>query len=210
MTTTTDAIDLTPFCSPADGEWTSHLSAPFVARGYRYATDGRILVRVPAPGEPDTPAVPRRPFPPVADFFRDRPAGDPLPWPADGLVPQSEECWDCDGRGAIGREVCRECDGEGRVLNEYDSFGDCPSCDGTGRAGVRDPCANCNGSGWQSVGRRVGRHLINAKLDRLVRSLPVVRYWPGQDPAKPLPFVFDGGEGCVMGRREPDARATGG
>jgi len=45
-------VDLTVFCDPTNGRY--DLSTPWVYKGWRYATDGRICVREPAPGEPDT------------------------------------------------------------------------------------------------------------------------------------------------------------
>jgi hypothetical protein len=186
----TSATDLKRFC----GFLSEHMATadPWVSGGWRYATDGRVCVRVPAPGEPDTPtpdfSAPR--LPPAAELFPLRPARYSLaPWPTDGIEPGHTPCWECNETGIVDTTSCDRCRGMG-----------CKKCKGHGWTGGRS-CTNCDGFGQVTgKGRRVGEHLIALRLDRLVRSLPGVFFLMDVGWAKPLPFVFDGGgEGIVMG-----------
>jgi molecular chaperone DnaJ len=73
-------------------------------------------------------------------------------------------CSHCDGTGVEpGSEVttCPTCHGMGRIQHvSRSAFGEfirtqtCPECGGAGRL-VRDPCAECNGSGHQLEARRL-------------------------------------------------------
>src|SRR5581483_439162 len=47
-------IDLQPFCFAVDDYTRYDLTEPFVFDGWRYATNSRVMVRVPAPGEANT------------------------------------------------------------------------------------------------------------------------------------------------------------
>ena len=83
------SIVLDAFCGSQE-----KLAEPFVRDGWRYATDGRVLVRVPS-NEPDTEGNP-----PKANqlFLRQRRKIDPVAL----AVPEpggDEDCWDCLGSG---------------------------------------------------------------------------------------------------------------
>lgn len=186
------AIDLQPFCAKED--WLSARAAPFVAGGWRYACDGIICVRMPAPGEPDDP-IPWRTT--IADLFH--PIGATPPWPTGGEVRGECDCDDCDGEGKVGIESkCPKCYGDGECSH---CGRECENCDGEGmiESGGRD-CPACGGKGRVEglLHRVIGVHCIAGKYDALIRTLPNVRYEVGaKDCAKPLAFVFDGGQGVI-------------
>jgi hypothetical protein len=177
MTTTNQMIDLRPFCAIGD-YGVAKMDEPWVLDGWRYATDGRILVRVPAAGVPNTITIPDHHFPPAQKLFAESPAVEPIPWPTAPLVLKSIECLQCDGSGRIG---CEDCDNLER-------------------------CLVCGGIGYGSLPlyRKVGEHMIAVAHDMIIRSLPNVRWFPGKHYLHPLPFIFDGGEGRQMGLSSND------
>lgn len=67
-------------------------------------------------------------------------------------VKRMERCPECEGSGAKAgteKESCRVCNGMGEVLQSQGFFQirtACPNCGGTGKI-IKDPCAQCKGSG---------------------------------------------------------------
>ena len=134
--------DLTRFCA-LNREGRYDLTAPWVWRGYRYATDARICVRVAAPGEPDTED---RAIPDVDDFYANwtEPA-EPLPAMTGIEVTLAEDCdcawvtcWECQGR------VCDGCGCGKRPARE------CPTCHGAGEYDVTFPAPQPVGPAWMA------------------------------------------------------------
>ena len=102
-------MDLAKFCGAGK------LALPFTRGAYTWATDGRLMVRVPADaGIPDNPAAPDA----AKVFGREWAPGEWLPVPF-ATPPDSEECAYCHGDGV------RECD----MGHQHD----CDYCDGTGK-----------------------------------------------------------------------------
>lgn len=61
-----------PFCGSDTEKY--ELKRPFVQKGYWYATDGIIIVRVPAPGAPDTVSEAGKKYPrDCASYFKNFP-----------------------------------------------------------------------------------------------------------------------------------------
>lgn len=170
------AIDLTFFCAKKDGQYAT--SKPWAQEGWWYATDQRIAIRIPAGDNVAEVIASDGPkTPPAKNLFKKEVTGDPQPWPDTPFVRKVKICPQCDGKGEVG---CDECGA--------------------------DKCLMCDGHGnyEQDIGRRVGVHLIGPHYDKLIRSLPNVRWFSGyDDPLKMLPFVFDGGEGRIMGIGTP-------
>lgn len=76
----------------------AYFAAPFVCRGVAYATDGRCMVSLPAPGEADTAGVPDRFAAALPGLY---PTHEPTGFDADdirqwvGPVPPPEPCYVC-------------------------------------------------------------------------------------------------------------------
>jgi len=193
--TTETGVDLKRFCaSETYGEHT--FGEPFVVGGWRYATDGRIAVRVPAPGEPDA----ERFIKTIPGVFAWNGSAQRA-WPDTGEVLAQGSCWDCKGYGLLGRAKCEECGGTGEtVCHHCGNETECEECDGDGFLGTGEHCATCGGKGHcvRTAYRMVGEFAVRGDYDALIRSLPGVR-WLGNDVANNnVHFVFDGGEGVVM------------
>lgn len=179
---TTTQIDLTPFCDP-DGEY---LATPWVKDGWRYATDGRVCVRVLADGEPNEPPLLKRALPSVAQMFS-AVDGEWLIWPA---IPP---CNLCHGKSAA-LVNCSNCRGSGRC--------ECADC------GCQHECAECDGDGQseqtcechsdESRDILCGAAWVRGYLAERIGALPHVSYLPQTDSGKPVRFRFDGGDGLVM------------
>lgn len=105
---TATEIDLTPFCNSETRRY--DLAKPFVQRGYRYATDGWRIVRVPCK-EPDSKGdYPRD----LAEMFSKWPRKFvALPETLE-ILSEVDECPDCKGNGKRNGGKCRPCDGDGR------------------------------------------------------------------------------------------------
>lgn len=92
MTGTTTNLDV--FCDEPGGRY--QIDKPFVVRGWQYATDGRIMVRIPANGDPDVDfskrRVPRKP----EECLPELPEG--VRWIK---FPNVRECVMCDGHGSV-------------------------------------------------------------------------------------------------------------
>lgn len=181
-----NAIDLTPFCDP-DTSSRYALDQPWVVDGWRYATDGKVLVRVPATGEPDTPPHPegkRRPgkvheiVPPVD--------GKWLPWP------EIASCEKCEGSLKI---ECESCCGDGQCENcKCGQCHNCGKCDGIGKV----DCDLCDTN--SSFKPHFGDAILALKYAYLISNLPNVVYLPAKHEAA-IRFKFDGGEGAAMSMR---------
>lgn len=129
------------------------VSAPRILGVHIVATDGRILVRMPAAGvDPDvlqrltarTGRAGRFPTN-VGDLITDygpyARAGIPVP----DCPPDPGPCPHCKGKGNIAAsDLCRACGGSG-AISILGDFDDCPDCDG--ELVKPGPCDPCNGTG---------------------------------------------------------------
>lgn len=172
--TTAPAMDLLlRFCGDKESRYA--LTAPWIRDGWRYATDGRLCVRMPAEGLQDTAAVY---IPPAGEVFaiNFEPYADKCrkPWPdLMQIVMYDGTCPQCDGFGELG---CSEC--------------------------FKRTCLTCHGKKTtkQEHFAHVGNHAVRPVYARKIADLPGVRWAAGIASNKPLPFVFDGGgQGLVMG-----------
>jgi hypothetical protein len=187
METQTQTIDLKPFCDP-DPDSRYGLDEPWVVDGWRVATDGKVIVRVPATGEQDSPARDdgkRRPKQ-IRDILPPLNAAesDWQPWPS--ISP----CANCMG---VGKDTCETCNGSGtcdhcRCRNEHD----CGDCDGEGLT----TCKVCTQKG--GLDHRFGVAEIALHYAHLISRLPSVSYLPATSHESALRFRFDGGEGAIM------------
>jgi hypothetical protein len=173
MSTKTE-IDLQAFCDAASTRY----AAPFVQGGWRYATDDRILVAVPALGEPDTThnakgeAIRTPKLGPIMEGFEQVEHWHPLP-------PRSE-CHECDLGGYV---TCERCRGTG--------FHICPTCYHEGECGYCD-----DGQGACTCYSTFGDQHVATWLVQKMRTLPGVEW--GSTGPQCIFFRFDGGRGRVM------------
>lgn len=194
-------IDLQPFCAKENARW--YRDKPFFKDGFIYATDARILVRLPAPGEPDTPDAPA-----LNDVDLSMPE-QATPWPQSEPIFYEDTCAACEGDGFVGRVECSDCQGEGEV--------DCPHCGNDmtcekcgGRCYISKgaPCEKCDGKGRyeQPAYQRVSDGYVAYHYDQLVRSLGDVEFHQVKSDHGGYRFNlrFNGGVGAVMSKRLPD------
>jgi hypothetical protein len=103
------AIDLKKFCGVGDGKWTE---SPFVCRGWKYATNGYVAIRVPTT-EPDASEY----WSPAAELFWAYawPFSEcNQPWPESSPTRGRASCPICGG-WADTLLHCDHCDAEGMV-----------------------------------------------------------------------------------------------
>lgn len=187
---TTSEIDLKQFCDQYERR---QLDEPRVQEGWLYASDGAILVRVPS-DEPDFEwkGLPLN----LGHVCRDLPPENPKPWPSVNLIDGIGCCVECEGYGKVSVVECEMCEGTGiDECPHCQREEDCEECDGEGVIGEK--CGKCNGQGryLHSCIQVVGELRIKAKYDRMIRSLPNVRFSVENEV---VIFEFDGGQGIVM------------
>ena len=164
-----------PFCS--DDECRYAISKPFTIGEWTYATDGKVMLRVPS----SAVNVPQD-----ADFN-----------PPNAAVIFKFHDWENkDGYNSIpeipewpATIVCKHCEGFGII--------ECSHC------GSMVECTSCGGEGETEpfpLPMLVGDVLFNVKYLMLLATLPGVKVRRGSNPADKLAtFIFDGGDGVLMG-----------
>lgn len=201
------AIDLAEFCAGEDAFVIQRItSAPWSFEAYTYATDGRILVRVPRRDDVEESAecgdrsLPLRSGP-LAGL--ERRAYGPLP-SSDriaGEVTPAIGCRDCNGSGHV--RLCGKCKGQGTVICPIcDREDDCQDCDSVGTlpataaADGTEECENCGGDGIVSpeeIGSDVLRfpnRCLNADYVDQIAALPDVAWSFEGTTADPVAFRF--------------------
>lgn len=158
-------IDLQQFCPRwAFREW---MEKPFSRAGYTWATDGKLMVRVPL--REDVPEHPQ-----AAHVERVWPANWPTEWrqPLRRALPPAEhvQCDACNGRGVKHRCPSCKCT--------------CEVCQGTGDLEVMAAVV-------------AGARAIQASYARLIVGLDWAEISPTAADDALLCFRFDGGEGII-------------
>lgn len=187
----TKQIDLQPFCDTEDVRYA--LSTPWVKGGWRYATDGRICVRV-TTDEADSPTY-------NEDGLK-RPGADRLfdDFPPDGFedMPKS-----LDEQVDDAPDAPRLCECAKLVL--------CPKCKGDDWCDkcvawegeivkANQKCETCGGKGeLPRVYQGIGNEWFDKWYLDKMRALPNLLV-QSLDKNR-LAFVFDGGEGLLMSVR---------
>lgn len=166
-------MNLEQFCGDPDSR--HQISTPFRVGEFDYATDGRIMIRVPSTGDhrhrDDAPnAFVEKYFSRECGEFSELPAFDV--WKEEDLKP----CSPCGGTG----------DGE---------FGECQYCDGWGFGTGERETDKVELLGGFASDLYLSR-IMNFPNIRIAKCVP----WPKEDGAV-YHFAFDGGEGVLMGMR---------
>ena len=183
-----------------------------------YATDGRIMIRMPLTEseEPaDTSAKLPKGFKPVVAGWRLTAEEAPLnSWHplSEFTLPPPGSCPDCDGSGWL--KPCPECEGTGGIeCGECGHHRSCNACRSGSIPGEPDDenaieCDWCEGDGLHehNGSHPVGTaHVSNGYL-RKIAGLPGAEIflpdWPANE-CRAVPFRFEGGAGCVMPMRRP-------
>jgi len=170
------------------------LMTPFSWNGYAVATNGHVLIRIPA-----VPEVTRTEnIPNVKEVFDKAPEPEswheiPEPAPA-----EFHECPECGGK-----KWCQLCCGEGRLLEFEKGIAKTIKCEMCNGSGDFVTCEWCDGSGVEEVFRstKIGAQTFQNKYLRILRTLPGVMIGPTTD-LKCARFKFDGGDGLIMPTRE--------
>jgi hypothetical protein len=199
-------IDLQKFCARADDP-RDYLMKPWAHMGYLYATNGAVLVRVPAPEDQRTVIAAHSTGPAAAKLINEAPKIGHAPLPR---YETGARCPVCGGTGAYQQVKCSECDDSSGYFKRGPHEYECKECEGTGWLEAEDgseigemrDCDSCDGYGRQS--KRVviapGFGYDGRLLDK-IKDLPGLRFTNGADPEKAGHFQFDGGEGLLMPMR---------
>ncbi len=199
-------IDLNKFCLKDTDGARYALGEPFVQRGFRYATDGRVIIRLPAKGEKNTAG---KKLPECDELFEQKfniGEGEFVE-PVVKWIPGVIDCPKCDGSGFNSFETCGECDGDGKVeCPTCEHVDECEECDGKGAIG-EGTCSECGGKCDIKTSRAKGwlfGRLNNGQLLESVLSLPdilvkcdAVKRDQDSKP-KAISFAFSGGDGILM------------
>jgi len=127
-------IDLALFCGTSGGRF--DLDKPFIRDGWRWATDGWIVVRMPT-----TDADTEGRYPKIESLFEGFPGCD-HDWPD---WPQSPiRCRKCrTGKVLV---ACQTCNGEGEHECACGNLHGCGGCDGHGNVSGANDCLFCGGT----------------------------------------------------------------
>ena len=181
---------LLKFCDTDD----VRLKLPFSMGDYTYATDGRILIKVPRMSE-----YPENPLAPNPDVEHEK---NPAKWyPVKGIkMPKKTDCRFCRGQGK--NFVCPECHGETmvRISNDYSEYiMECKCCGSGGKIGF---CEECDGTGENLQQHSMNFHGItfNQRYLALLSKLPNCEIGLISKTAV-TPFRFDGRSGIIMPMR---------
>lgn len=179
---------------------------------FRYATDGRVCVRVPIhPGDVfDSEKIDLPPAYSLAWTHEWPKRGKWFAWPqANYLLAADSDCPRCFGTGDMSGlpEECEVCDGTGHewVGSSYDLCRpiECRTCGGLG-SHIETRCPDCHGKpiGTYPSIQRLPTGYIASEYHAKVASLPGVEYFvPATDDEigeRPVQFRFTGGHGLLM------------
>lgn len=197
-------LDLTKFCS-RDDDPRPHLKLPWKHKGFEYASNGHIMVRVPAPDAVDTICEHKIAESAVGMFARARLDGfGPLPDFA-----MADPCRVCDGAGRYKQVECEACKGEGEFMH-FEEMYDCQTCEGHGMLPDHNDeykdsklmdCVFCRGMGYKSKHIAVNDAGFQAYYLSWIQTLPGLQVTTnGAEQA--MHFKFEGGAGLLMPMRE--------
>jgi hypothetical protein len=196
-------MDLKRFCANKSDP-RAYLREPWAHKGYVYATNGHIVVRVPAPDQAEAIAE-HKAAATAEGLFATFPAIEAQPLPPFTL---GEECFFCAGTGEAYSVDCPDCDGEGEFIHGAHDY-ECKECEGGGFVDAekipenKTVCHACYGRGYKAHRAPVGPMGAGFDASYLswIAALPGVLF-AARGPAESGRFTFDGGEGLLMPMRE--------
>lgn len=176
-------MDLQKFCCK-DPLKKEALAQPFTQDGITWATNGWMVIGVPA-----LPEISENPNAPL--ISKVKPGQAPGQWYSVPVV-DVHTCRHCNG--AVTGFDCYECNGHGTVTlkNEYHEYSgiECESCDATGEVLL---CKYCSGTGVDSeVMVEIGPAVFKANALHTIKDLPGIQIAP-TGPTTPAYLRFDGG-----------------
>ena len=191
-------MDLQKFCAKDSIKYA--IANPFVRGGWRYATDGRVLVRVPAPLIPSD-GINREQQPDVDTVLR----GVDFTKCTESMPPLRSDSRGKDKEKKCNCKMCPSCDGTGGcVCPDCGNGHDCPVCDGLGRKGTTSDCLLCKGTNIVKTARwkvqKIGAKYLSCQfLSVIDAELKNVHYYDDKLPDAMLCFVADEGvQGVLM------------
>ena len=209
--TNMNLFQLKKFCDPERHD--AIVVNPFTMKGYTYATNGHILVRVEGnliEGNEQTITTPRM----------DGKGGEVLtalpPFPKHKILHcaacngigtfTKTECNNCydgqvtleDSKGNNYTAECQECEGEGTIDDPGGEPTDCEECEGSGvaRVSVMDWGGDTGDKNWNG-GISYANHI---KLS-LLKDVKIAQAWALDFHQPHVYFTFKGGDGFVMMHR---------
>ena len=181
MTTETE-IDLKPFCQTYESSRFA-MDKPFVKNGFKYATDARIIIRVPT-DEPDT-GIGEKKFPDPNTVYG----------PRESIV--CDQDWpdsfpDCPTCGQLGYEIrfeCPICDGSGYHECDLGHDHECEECGGNGSTQRRlrptDKEVKSTHDG-KDCAIKIGKELFAREIIAKVSALPNPIKWASCGKGEPM------------------------
>ena len=187
------------FCATIN-EPREYLREPFLHKGFIYATNGHMAIRISDNGKvqenKDAPKNIHSLFDVVINDFIDIPA-----------LPKKVPCEYCDGDGkGRAKEECDECDGNGSFAYRSHTY-DCKECDGAGTVYVGSlsadiTCEYCIG-GWKLWSYMdIGEGRFQCAYIEKILTLQNVKFMRPVNSEDACKFIFDGGEGIIMPMRK--------
>jgi hypothetical protein len=198
-------MNLNDFCCTDENHRHYNIDVPYSQGEWTYATDGRILIRVPRLSE-----VTNEKGPKSEPLFNEAILRPVTVWQS---LPPFElkivDCQWCSGTGYMtecpsvtnNSPICKN--GEGKNCQKYND--DClKSCLPTGKGAI--PCEDCNDGKIEDPGKIIMAGSVDEEvrvsaiyLD-MIKDLPNVLIAP-YDALSAIRFKFDGGEGLIMPMR---------
>ena len=190
-------INLEKFCS--EDENRTKINHPFCHNGYKYATDGKIVIRIPLDDLERGISIINNNVTDILKEFSWCEEKEEIKIPTISAITK-QVCGKCKGE----KTKCPECDGEGEVetwntYNEYTNT--CATCDGDEYI----PCPQCSDLGIETNKNHYvdfPDFKMNVFYLNLIKELPELKMYNLINTKWLKYFSFTGGEGLLAVLRE--------